>query len=215
MTLDEAIQHCEITAKSNEKLAEFYYKDSSKNQKSGDACQECATEHRQLAEWLRELKIYKEQEPCEDAISRQAVLDLCDKKTRYDIPYEYYEGKKYVRGWNEGKIINFTQLMQLPSVIPQSKTELCEDAISRQMVKEQMIKYGFLAPDMTVTEFVEDLPSVRSQPKIGHWIIIDDCELFMAKCSECGEIVDSRMISKYPYCHCGAKMVDLQENEEV
>ena len=42
--------------------------------------------------------------------------------------------------------------------------------------------------------------------KIGHWIIIDDCELFMAKCSECGEIVDSRMISKYPYCYCGAKM---------
>ena len=37
------------------------------------------------------------------------------------------------------------------------------------------------------------------EPKTGHWIIIDDCELFMAKCSECGEIVDSRMISKYPY----------------
>ena len=61
MTLDEAIQHCEITAKSNEKLAEFYYnKDPGKNQKSGDACQECAAEHRQLAEWLKELKQYRE-----------------------------------------------------------------------------------------------------------------------------------------------------------
>lgn len=127
MTLDEAIQHCEITAKNNEKLAEFYYKDSGKNQKSGDACQECAAEHRQLAEWLRDYKQLKEQEPCEDAISRQAALDLCDKKTRYDILYEYYEGKKYVRGWNEGKIINFTQLMQLPSVIPQSKIGHCKD----------------------------------------------------------------------------------------
>ena len=38
--------------------------------------------------------------------------------------------------------------------------EPCEDAVSRQAVKEQMIKYGFHAPDMTVTEFIEDLPSV-------------------------------------------------------
>lgn len=42
--------------------------------------------------------------------------------------------------------------------------EPCEDADSRQAVKEQMIYYGFLAPDMTVTEFVEDcLPSVNTQ----------------------------------------------------
>lgn len=38
--------------------------------------------------------------------------------------------------------------------------EPCGDAISRQVVKEQMLKYGFHAPDMTVTEFVEDLPPV-------------------------------------------------------
>lgn len=48
------------------------------------------------------------------------------------------------------------------------------------------------------------------QPKIGHWIIVDDCERFIAKCSECGRIEDSRMISKYPYCHCGAKMVESE-----
>lgn len=46
----------------------------------------------------------------------------------------------------------------------------------------------------------------KKKQKTGHWIVIDDCKLFMAKCSECGEIVDSRMISKYQYCHCGAKM---------
>lgn len=88
------------------------------------------------------------------------------------------------------------------------------DCVSRQVVKEQMIKYGFRAPDMTVTEFVEDLPPITPQQKSGHWIIIDDCELFMAKCSECGEIVDSRMMHKYPYCHCGAKMVKPQERSE-
>ena len=42
-----------------------------------------------------------------------------------------------------------------------AEQEPCEDAVSRQTVKEQMIYYGFHAPDMTVTEFVEDcLPSV-------------------------------------------------------
>lgn len=35
--------------------------------------------------------------------------------------------------------------------------------ISIQTVKDKMIKYGFNAPDMTVTEFVEDLFSVKSQ----------------------------------------------------
>ena len=40
-----------------------------------------------------------------------------------------------------------------------------EDCVKREDVKSGMIKYGFLAPDMTVTEFVEDLPSVTPQPK--------------------------------------------------
>ena len=41
----------------------------------------------------------------------------------------------------------------------------------------------------------------------GHWVIIDDCEHFIAKCSECGKVVDSRLINDYPYCpNCGAKM---------
>lgn len=37
------------------------------------------------------------------------------------------------------------------------------ELIEKQTVKEFMIKYGFKAPDMTVTEFVEDvLPSAQS-----------------------------------------------------
>ena len=60
MTLDEAIQKHEIAAKNYEKLAKFYYKGLGKNQKSGDACQECAVKYRQFAEWLKELKQYRE-----------------------------------------------------------------------------------------------------------------------------------------------------------
>lgn len=44
-----------------------------------------------------------------------------------------------------------------------------------------------------------------SRPQ-GKWIIIDDTEKFIAKCSVCGRIEDSRMIKDYPFCHCGADM---------
>lgn len=37
--------------------------------------------------------------------------------------------------------------------------------ISRQELKAQMIKYGFHAPDMTVSEFVEDLLPVTPKRK--------------------------------------------------
>lgn len=44
MTLDEAIQHCREQVQEQAKKG----------------CYSCAEEHRQLAEWLRELKAYKE-----------------------------------------------------------------------------------------------------------------------------------------------------------
>lgn len=99
----------------------------------------------------------------------------------------------------------------------------CEDAISRQAAQEGLNhlmdsdgfrdSVGYVQKSL-VRKMLVNLPPVQQKPKTGHWIIIDDCELFMAKCSECGEIVDSRMISKYPYCHCGAKMIEPQESEE-
>ena len=58
---------------------------------------------------------------------------------------------------------------------------------------------------VTVTDFADKCRECGRLKK-GKWIIIDDCEKFIAKCSECGQVEDSRMISKYTYCHCGAKM---------
>ena len=52
----------------------------------------------------------------------------------------------------------------------------------------------------------EEIKVPKQELKTGHWIIIDDCEKFIAECSECGKRVDSRMIYKYSYCACGAKM---------
>ena len=85
----------------------------------------------------------------------------------------------------------------------------CDDAISREAVIEWLIDKDIIKTknqEENARRELAELPSVTPQPKIGKWIIIDDCEHFIAKCSECGRIEDSRMINKYPYCHCGAKM---------
>jgi hypothetical protein len=53
-------------------------------------------------------------------ISRQAVLNLCDMRDKYKIPYEYDDGSKHIKGYDEGRIINVTKLKMLPSVKPQT-----------------------------------------------------------------------------------------------
>lgn len=55
-SLDEAIAHCEEVAKNQEWMAENYDDDSM----GAKVCLECASERRQLAEWLRELKKLRE-----------------------------------------------------------------------------------------------------------------------------------------------------------
>lgn len=66
MTIDEAIKHAEEVAESQEyegkKLEESgkKYHDEYENY-CASQCFECAEEHRQLAEWLKELKQLKEQ----------------------------------------------------------------------------------------------------------------------------------------------------------
>lgn len=62
MDLDSAIRHCLEVAD---------------GQTAQGRCPECAEEHRQLAEWLTDYKRLKEQQPCDDCISRQAVIDTC------------------------------------------------------------------------------------------------------------------------------------------
>lgn len=60
MTIDEAIKHCLEVAEQNERKAEYrprmdYYDEI----ESRADCLECAADHRQLAEWLTELKELK------------------------------------------------------------------------------------------------------------------------------------------------------------
>ena len=86
MTLDETIIHYEEVAEEKEKAL----KDWQECKNRGTAgwsefdiamvdtsivnYRQCAKEHRQLAEWLKDYKRLLERESCEDAISRKDLL---------------------------------------------------------------------------------------------------------------------------------------------
>ena len=62
MTLEEAIKHCEEVAEAEERSAKLHQRPVRGVKGSGKrylSCIECAKEHRQLAEWLRELKRWR------------------------------------------------------------------------------------------------------------------------------------------------------------
>ena len=59
MTLDEAIRHAEEVAEEEES----YYNQDGFSGRTQKHC-ECAADHRQLAEWLTELKERRETEKC-------------------------------------------------------------------------------------------------------------------------------------------------------
>ena len=56
MTLEEAIKHCYEVAEEQKKKAR---KKNDGTMSTKIKCEECAKEHRQLAEWLRELQRYR------------------------------------------------------------------------------------------------------------------------------------------------------------
>ena len=55
MTIDEAIAHCLEVAENNEQFASGKWI-GSEGEANRQECEQCAADHRQLAEWLTELK---------------------------------------------------------------------------------------------------------------------------------------------------------------
>jgi len=177
-----------------------------------------------------------EQEPCEDAISRQAVLDC--QRFIYDETGEELE------------VILAENVLNLPSVTQKSETvtefadrcrecgakygkllkqQPCEDAISRQAAIDAIYaRYigGKEAVDKAPASdhyaegideavcAVEDLPSVTPQQKTGRWVKVhplqaDDVGAYM--CSYC-KVGDWNLKGTEKFCpNCGAKMEEVEE----
>ena len=79
MKLDEAIRHAEEVAEKNEKTAKIIENNFAQlrreQRQEVNSCRECASEHRQLAEWLRELKKWR--------ALRDSINMLCDVDCEY------------------------------------------------------------------------------------------------------------------------------------
>lgn len=109
MTLDEAIKHAEEVAERKRKQVENGgWEKGSPTERD---CIECAEEHRQLAELLKELKAYKEN-TCGDAISRQAVIDSLHSK--------FVDGFDSDRWWNSISVLHV--INSAPPVTPKQRT---------------------------------------------------------------------------------------------
>lgn len=111
-------------------------------------------------------------------------------------------------------------IQTLNKVMDWLEQEPCDDCISRKAV-EKIINKWLSHPDYELKDSIYDmtkkihkLPSVRPQPKIGHWINaypdIEPNPMFMyAICSVC-DFKQSVSI-KLNYCpNCGAKMKEVE-----
>ena len=74
-----------------------------------------------------------------------------------------------------------------------------------------------MSTKIEIQDIIESLPSAE---KTGHWIRITNGAMKEKYiCSECGRQIEDDGIEgllsiKYPYCHCGARMVEPQERSE-
>lgn len=119
MTLEEAIKHAEEVAKEQDKLckryddASGYTRSHNKDIRTTDAkrCEECAEEHKQLVEWLKDYKRLLEQQPCDDAISREDTLKAIIKNLGIRSKEYLLEAEKAV----------YKTVENMPPVTPQQK----------------------------------------------------------------------------------------------
>ena len=84
MTLDEAIKHYEEVVENHEKSCDYYKKHNMEEYVPSE--RKYIEEHRQLAEWLRELKAYREDTRFADLYER-----ICTKR---DDDREYFARTK-------------------------------------------------------------------------------------------------------------------------
>lgn len=71
MTIDEAIKHCLEVAEQNDTQADKWQEEGGEQWGKTTACRECAAEHRQLGEWLTELKNLREE--------NKVLMQECDR----------------------------------------------------------------------------------------------------------------------------------------
>lgn len=142
-----------------------------------------------LLQILANINILIEQQPCEDAISRQAVIEAFQM-------FREYESNLNNKEWVD-RIENIVN--QLPPVQPKPKT-VC----SCNQIKWER--------DMAIAQLNELGYGLGEKPKTAHWILLDECSNSGYYCSNCHKKVVkegwSNTVKKIKFCpNCGSYIV--------
>lgn len=144
-----------------------------------------------------------------------------------DIPEAQYKNMKIIAG-----LQHYRDELTIEQIIAAGEPLSIEDCVSREAVTNCFKKWQ---PCMATRlgEFEEELtalPSIPPKQKIGHWIYDEARSDWFDATYECScckrsitvpyELTDvpyetlNEVYKDYPYCHCGARMIDPQEGEE-
>lgn len=102
LTIEEAIKHAKEVADMNYNDAEKFDSNDSVENYMKDNCMKCAEQHEKLAEWLEELKSYKDLE------EQGLLVRLPDSlnRTLYQINYRWTECIEYGEEYNKCETYN-------------------------------------------------------------------------------------------------------------
>lgn len=196
MTLDEAIIHCEEVAEEQEKLCRV----NDSFNISQPKWRECGKEHRQLAEWLKELKRLREQAPCEDAISRAETVQFLENHSN-----DFEDVKVRMAFKAASSLVNNPQ--NLPTVQPKYNTsEWCTDCGEYNKEKHCCPRFNSV-----IRKIVEEM----KQSETAYWIPTKD--KYWWECSNCGRVIYSQTgrLELHRFCdRCGRRMVEREQKSE-
>lgn len=106
MNIDEAIRHCkEVADRNNEAIKQC--KEMADRAAAQGRCPACAADHRQLAEWLKELRAYRE-----SGLTPAQVIDhdhlLFESMTRTYGPMKQ-KVVELLKAYEEGRLVELTE----------------------------------------------------------------------------------------------------------
>lgn len=134
--LDEAIKHCEEVAdeKENEAQELEYSKLNWKHE--ANLCKECASEHRQLAEWLKDYKRLKEQKLSRNMEEIEEIINCdADAETKCKMIFNILTAKPHYFEESTVTPINISGDMVCPQVDGVTPTVISNDDSYYKFVK--------------------------------------------------------------------------------
>ena len=168
-----------------------------------------------ITEQIEELRQYASERKGE-------IADICNRAAD---TLELLSAKLPIYLYSEAEIQKMQELEQAEIEkayeLGSMEHETCENAISRQAVFDIVDSYSESQSNVedVTQDIISDimaLSSVKQESKRGHWIkmpLIEAGQTYSHECSLCGRriLVTDIGLSEFPYCHCGAKMQEVEE----